>query len=265
MEHYLDINRKTWNEKVKSHLESDFYDVASFIKGKNSINDIEKKLLGNVEGKSILHLQCHFGQDSLSLQRMGAQVTGVNFSIEAINAANELKTQLHLETEFLFTDIYTLPDIHQKKYDIVFTSYGTIGWLPNLEKWANVVRHFLKSDGVFIMADFHPVVWMYDNNFEKIHYSYFKSEAIVEEEAGTYAAKEAAISTCSITWNHGLAEIFMALKSAGLALDEFYEYDYSPYNCFNGAEMYDDGKYRIKSMGNKIPMVYSLKARISSF
>ncbi len=265
MDEYLEINKKTWNDKVQSHLQSNFYDVDSFIKGQNSLNEIELALLGDVSGKSILHLQCHFGQDSLSLQRMGAQVTGVDFSDEAIHAANGLKNLLQLGSDFLCSDIYTLPFIHKKKYDIVFTSYGTIGWLPDLDKWAEVIGSSLKPDGIFVMADFHPVVWMFDDNFEKVRYAYFKSDPIVEEEKGTYADKEATIHTTSITWNHSLAELFGALKHAGLCVDEFYEFDYSPYDCFNKTEALGDRKYRIKAFGNKIPMVYSLKARVGTF
>jgi 2-polyprenyl-3-methyl-5-hydroxy-6-metoxy-1,4-benzoquinol methylase len=256
---YLEVNKKTWNEKVEHHVGSDFYDVDSFLNGKNSLNDIECSLLGDVTGKSILHLQCHFGQDSLSLQRMGASVTGVDFSEEAIKNAIEFNHKMALDAKFICSDIYSLEQKHENKYDIIFTSYCTIGWLPDIDKWASVVRHFLKDDGMFVMADFHPVVWMYDNDFTHVQYPYFKSEAIVEEESGTYADKEAGLNTSSITWNHGLAEIFAAFKKAGLYVDEFREHDYSPYNCFNGMEEYEKGKYRIKVFGNKIPMVYSLK------
>ncbi len=264
MSDYLAINKNTWNTKVQSHLQSDFYNVAAFVNGKNSLNSIELALLGDIADKHILHLQCHFGQDSLSLQRMGAQVTGVDFSEAAIKAANELNDQLLLNAKFICSDLYSLPQNHEDKYDIIFTSYGTIGWLPDLDKWAKLIRHYLRPSGRFIMADFHPVVWMFDNNFEKIQYTYFKSDPIIEDEEGSYADKDAQIKTQSITWNHGLSEIFVALKKAGLIVEEFQEYDYSPYDCFNGTESFEEGKYRIKALGNKIPMVYSLKAKVDS-
>jgi 2-polyprenyl-3-methyl-5-hydroxy-6-metoxy-1,4-benzoquinol methylase len=259
MQDFIEVNKKTWNEKVEHHVGSEFYDVASFLNGKSSLNEIELSLLGDVTGKTILHLQCHFGQDSLSLQRMGAKVTGVDFSEEAIKKAVGLNQKMELDANFICSDIYSLAQKHDGKYDIVFTSYGTIGWLPDLDKWAGVVRHFLKDDGIFVMADFHPVVWMYDNDFTHVQYRYFKSEPIVEVESGTYADKDAGLTTSSITWNHGLAEIFAAFKNAGLYVDEFFEHDYSPYNCFNSMEEYEKGKYRIKAFGNKIPMVYSFK------
>lgn len=261
MENYIEVNKKTWNEKVVHHIGSSFYDVASFLNGKSSLNEIELSLLGDVKGKTILHLQCHFGQDSLSLQRMGAEVTGVDFSDEAIKNAIELNQKMDLDAKFICSDIYTLDQKLDEKFDIVFTSYGTIGWLPDINRWAAVVRHFLKEDGSFIMADFHPVVWMYDNDFTHVQYPYFKSEPIVEVESGTYADKEAGLTTSSITWNHGLAEIFAAFKHAHLYVDEFYEHDYSPYNCFNGMEEFEAGKYRLKIFGNKIPMVYSFKVK----
>jgi 2-polyprenyl-3-methyl-5-hydroxy-6-metoxy-1,4-benzoquinol methylase len=113
---------------------------------------IELELLGNVKGLSILHLQCHFGQDSLSLARMGAHVTGIDLSDKAIKTAQELNAELHLNAEFICSDIYDLPQHLNKQFDIVFTSYGTIGWLPDLNKWAQIIHHFLKPEGKFIFV-----------------------------------------------------------------------------------------------------------------
>lgn len=133
---YLDINRKSWNERVDTHLSSEFYDMPGFLAGKNSLNEIELELLGDVSGKSILHLQCHFGQDTLSLARIGAKTTGVDLSDKAIEAAKKINNEMNLDSEFIASDVYNLPKVHNKKYDIIFASYGTIGWLPDLDKWA---------------------------------------------------------------------------------------------------------------------------------
>lgn len=255
---YIKLNKATWNDKVDVHMASEFYDVAGFVNGKSTLNDIELALLGDVSGKKILHLQCHFGQDTISLARMGAQVTGVDLSDKAIGRAKELAQKLNLEATFVCCDIYEAPTLIAEKFDIVFTSYGTIGWFPDLEKWANVVSHFLKPNGQFIMADFHPVVWMFDNDFETVFYNYFNVEPIIENETGTYADKQAAIETKTITWNHPISEILNSLIQNGLEINSFDEHDYSPYNCFNQTEEFEKGKFRIKHLENKIPMVYSI-------
>lgn len=257
---YIAINKQTWNNKTAVHIDSEFYDNDNFLKGKSTLNSIELELLGAISGKKILHLQCHFGQDSLSLTRMGAKVTGIDLSDVAIEKAKSLAKQLELDTDFICSDIYELPHHLKDKFDIVFTSYGTIGWLPDMDKWAKVVSHFLKPDGKFIMADFHPVVWMYDNDFNNVFYYYFNVEPIIEEEFRTYADKNAKIETKTISWNHPISEILNALISNGLELNQFNEYDYSPYNCFNNTEEFEKGKFRIQPFENKIPIVYSILA-----
>jgi len=257
---YIEINKKTWNNKTEVHVTSDFYDNESFLNGKSTLKDIELQLLGDITGKKILHLQCHFGQDTLSFARMGAKATGVDLSDKAIEKAREFNTQLGLETQFICCDLYDLPNHLNEQFDIVFTSYGTIGWLPDLDKWAKVVSQFLKPNGKFVFAEFHPVVWMFDNDFKEVFYSYFNVEPIVEEETGTYADKNAPIETKTITWNHPTSEVLNALIQNGLELNSFNEYNYSPYNCFNETEEFESGKFRIKHLENKIPMVFSLVA-----
>lgn len=257
---YISINKATWNNKTDVHIASEFYDVEGFLKGKSTLNDIELSLLGDVTGKKILHLQCHFGQDTLSLARMGAKVTGLDLSDKAIERAREFAQKLNLDASFVCCDIYEAPNFINEKFDLIFTSYGTIGWLPDLGKWANVISHFLKPNGKFIMADFHPVVWMYDNDFKEVFYSYFNIEPIIEEETGTYADTEAELHSKTVGWNHPISEILNSLLKSGLELNQFNEYDYSPYNCFNQTEEFEKGKFRIKHFENKIPMVYSILA-----
>ncbi len=260
MKDYINLNKHAWNNKTDVHIDSAFYDNENFLKGKSTLNSIELELLGDISGKSILHLQCHFGQDTMSLQRLGAQVIGIDFSDKAIAKAKEFNEQLGLETQFICCDIYDLPNHLDEKFDIVFTSYGTIGWLPDLDKWANVVSRFLNPNGKFVMADFHPVVWMFDNDFREVYYSYFNIEPIIEEETGTYADKKAAIEAKTVGWNHPISEILNSLISNGLSITKFNEYDYSPYNCLNEMEEFEPNKFRIKHFGNKIPMVYAIAA-----
>lgn len=257
---YIEINRQSWNSRIDSHFHSDFYNVESFLKSKSSLNKIELKLLGDIKGKSILHLQCHFGQDTISLDRLGAKVIGVDFSDKAIERAKELSAKTESEAEFVCCDIYDLPKYLNKNFDIVFTSYGTIGWLPDLDKWAKIISRYLKPGGKFIFAEFHPFVWMFDDNFEKIKYNYFNTEAIVETENGTYADRNARITQKNICWNHSISEVVNSLIKNGLEINSLNEFDYSPYNCFNMVIEFEMKKYRIEHLDSKIPMVYTIKA-----
>lgn len=257
---YIEINRKSWNNRTETHLKSEFYDLDNFLEGKSSLNDIELNLLGDIKGKSILHLQCHFGQDTISLERLGANVTGVDLSDKAIESAKQIAKDVNSNAKFICCDIYDLPNHLNEKFDIVFTSYGTIGWLPDLEKWAKVVSKFLKPNGQFVFVEFHPVVWMFDDNFDKIGYRYFNSGAILETENGTYADKKADITQSYVMWNHGISEVLNSLIKNGLEIKSLDEFDYSPYNCFNNTIEFESRKYRVEHLDNKIPMVYSITA-----
>lgn len=257
---YTEINKQAWNKKTDIHFHSDFYDNASFIKGRNSLNSIEIELLGNVNGKSILHLQCHFGQDTISLNRLGAKSTGVDISDKAIEKAKELATLTNSDSDFICCDIYDVPRNVNKKFDIVFTSYGAIGWLPDLNKWGNIISSYLKPGGKFILVEFHPFIWMFDDNFTYIKYSYFNSGPIIESVEGTYADKNSKLVQEYVNWNHSISEVINSLINNNLEINSFNEYDYSPYDCFNNTVELAPGKYRIKNLDNKIPMVYSIVA-----
>ena len=257
---YREINRKQWNERTRVHFDSEFYDNKSFIAGRNSLNSIELKLLGDIQQKRILHLQCHFGQDSLSMARMGAQVTGVDLSDVAINKAIDLAKQMNLKADFICSDVLELPNVHKAQYDIVFTSYGTIGWLPDIDKWASVISHFLKPGGKLVFAEFHPVVWMFSYDFTKVEFGYFNDGVIYEIQEGTYTDGNQNIKNESVSWNHTLSDAFKALKNNGLTIDFFEEYNYSPYNCFENTVETEPGKFMIRGLEGKLPMVYALTA-----
>jgi len=259
--HYIEINRQSWNNRTEAHLKSEFYDMEGFLQGKTSLNEIELNLLGDIQGKSILHLQCHFGQDTISLSRLGATATGVDLSDKAIESARKIAKDTHSDAEFICCDIYDLPNHLDEKFDIVFTSYGVIGWLPDLDKWAKIISSFLKPDGQFVFVEFHPVVWMFDDDFDKIAYRYFNSGAILESESGTYADKNADITQDYVMWNHGLSEVVNSLLKNGLEINVLDEFDYSPYNCFNKTIEFEPKKYRIAHLDDKIPMLYSISAK----
>lgn len=255
---YLEVNRALWNAKTPIHMASAFYDMEGFAAGKQTLKAPELALLGDVRGKRILHLQCHFGQDSLSLARMGAVVTGVDFSDAAIAAARELNERLGLDAQFVCKDIYSLEDDAPGAYDMVFTTYGTIGWLPDVARWARVIARHLRPGGAFVFADFHPVVWMYNSDWSRVIYSYFNKESIVETNEGTYADKNAALNAKEIGWNHSLSEVFQGLSDAGVRVERFAEYDYSPYNCLAGMVETGADRYEIGGLEGKLPLVYSV-------
>ena len=256
---YINTNRTLWNAKVDAHIASDFYANEAFKIHRNTLNSIELDLLGDIKGKKILHLQCHFGQDSLSLASQGAAVVGVDFSEKAIGYAQKLNDELQLDAQFICCNILDLKHHLDQTFDLVFTSYGTIGWLDDLQKWADIVAHFLNPNGSFVMADFHPFLWSFDNDFDRIGYSYFNTKPIVEQEQGTYADRNANINLTSISFNHSLAELFEALLNHHLEIKIFKEFDYSPYNCFNKTTEIAPNKFQIEHLKGQIPMVYALK------
>lgn len=257
---YLELNRQNWNNRVDGHLTSNFYQMDAFRAGESSLKEIELALLGTIEGKNILHLQCHFGQDTLSLARMGATVTGIDFSDKAIREAQNLAAELSIDATFICCDVYNTSEHLSEKFDIVYTTYGTIGWLPDLNKWAKVIFERLKPGGKLIFVDFHPVVWMFDNDFKQVAYNYFQESPIVEEVSSSYADKEIEITDTTITWNHGLSEVYQALQNAGLTINHFSEYPFSPYDCLNDLIEVEPNRFQVKHLVNKIPMVYALTA-----
>ena len=262
MQEYIKTNKALWNKKTAIHIDSNFYDNENFLKGKSSLKEIELALLGDVKGKKILHLQCHFGQDTLSLARMGAQVTGVDLSDAAINQANKLAAQLNLSQQatFICCDVNELDDYLDEQFDIVFTSYGTIGWLPKIDKWGQLIAHFLKPSGQFIFVEFHPVLWMLDDAFKQLAYPYFNTKVFHEEYTTSYTDGAAHAPIMGYSWNHPLSEVFGVLLKNNLSIENFQEYDYSPYACFPNIIENEKG-YQIKSLEGKLPMVYSLVAR----
>jgi len=259
-EDYIHFNSELWDKRTDAHLVSEFYNVPAFLQGASTLNKSELDLLGDISGKTLLHLQCHFGLDTLSLARLGAEVSGVDLSPKSILEAEKLAEQTQLNAKFICSDLYSLPNNLNEKYDIIFTSYGTVGWLPDMNAWANIIARFLKPGGKFVMVDFHPVVWMFDDEFKYIQYSYFNQEVIIEQNEGTYADRNADIKNTSYGWNHDLSEVLNALIQAGLKIEIFNEYNFSHYNCFKHAEKTEDGNYIIQHLGDKIPMMYGIMA-----
>lgn len=257
---YFSTNRDTWNTKVKVHAESDMYDLENFKKGKSSLMPYELVALGDVNGKSLLHLQCHFGQDTLSWSRMGAKCTGVDLSDEGIRLAKKLNKELNLDAQFICCNVLDTSKHVDDKFDIVFTSYGVIGWLPDLKPWGQMIAERLKKGGVFFIAEFHPIVWMFDNLQDPpiLKYGYMQNDVIYEEYEGTYANENSKMISKEYAWNHGLGEVVTALTEAGLHIEYLNEYDESPYDVLPNLVKTDSGMFTTKD--KLYPLIFTLKA-----
>lgn len=257
---YFQINKKTWNEKVKVHSESKMYDLDAFKKGESSLMKYEIDALGDVKGKSLLHLQCHFGQDTLSLNRLGAECVGVDISDEGIDLARKLNEELKLDAEFVCCNVLDTSKFIKETFDIVFTSYGVIGWLPDLKPWGQLIAERLNKGGTFFIVEFHPIVWMFDYLEGKpiMKYAYQQDKTIYEEYKGTYADTDSKMTSKEYGWNHGLGEVITALTEAGLLIEYLVEYDESPYNVLPDLVETNSGMYVTKD--KLYPLIFTLKA-----
>jgi SAM-dependent methyltransferase len=261
----FNTNRNSWNKKVAVHAASDFYNLEGFKQGAESLKAYEIAALGDVKGKSLLHLQCHFGQDTLSWTRRGAKCTGIDISDEGIKLARSLNEELGLDAEFVCCNVLDVSEHISDTFDIVFTSYGVIGWLPDLKPWARMISERLKPGGVFYMVEFHPIAWMFDYQQEppRMIYGYQQKEAIYEEYEGTYANEDnSAIISKEYGWNHGIGEVVTALTEAGLCIEMLKEHEESPYNIFPELVKTENGMFARKD--RLFPLVYEISAKKSS-
>lgn len=263
MEQYFENNRQLWNRRTALHQHTDFYDLSGFKEGKNTLKSVEMEALGQVKGKSLLHLQCHFGLDTMSWERLGARATGVDFSEDSIKLAREIRDELGMSSEFICANIYHLPQLLKQTFDIVFTSYGVICWLPDIQKWAQLVAAYLKPGGIFYMVEFHPVLMMFDEVSGEIKYSYFhEKEPHMQQVEYTYANPEKSLDHREYSWNHSLSDVVNALCDQGLVIQELNEYPFSSYDCFANLEVDAQGYYWEKHRRGKMPLMFSIKAKL---
>ena len=259
---YYEVNKKRWNELVSIHADSEEYDIDGFLAGKNSLHEVELKILGDVKGKSLLHLQCHFGLDTISWSRLEAQATGVDFSDTAIELARELAKKAGTDTSFVCSNVYDLKDNLDGQFDIVFTSIGVLCWLQDMEEWARIITHFLKPGGTFLLVESHPLMWVFDDEGESlsIRYSYWHTHEPMEwNDDGTYANPEAKVENKkSYEWQHTVSEILNSLIKAGLVIQEIGEYPQLPWQYVKKAVQGNDKQYRIP--GDPLPQMWSVKA-----
>jgi len=267
MNTYTQANRKLWNAWTKIHETSEFYDNESFKAGRNSLKPIELEELGDVSGKSLLHLQCHFGQDTLSWARLGAKVTGVDLSDEAIRLAQSLAAEIKLDARFVCSDIYELPNVLYEQFDIVFTSYGVLAWLDDLSRWADIIARHLKSGGSFYMVEIHPFAdtlddWDSEATQLGIRYPYFHPPEPITLTAETSYAEPGAKRTepiINFQWNHSLGEIINALITAGLSIEFLHEFPMTVFQQLPFMEE-QDGWWRLPENLPDLPFLFSVMA-----
>lgn len=268
MNEYMQANRARWNELARLHAEdrTGFYRVQEFKQGKNKLYPFEIAEMGDVTGKTMLHLQCHFGLDTLSWARRGAIVTGIDFSDSAIELARSLAAELGITATFVCANVYDLPDALTGAFDIVYTSRGVLGWLPDLARWAKVIGHFLKPGGMFYITEAHPFAWVFDDRPGVtelcVGYPYFpRSEPIKTDAPGSYADPNAAVThTVEYFWPHSMSEILNALIGAGLRIEFLHEFPFVAWKMLPFMEEDSDGLCRLTGQGSDLPLSFSLKA-----
>ena len=264
----IEINRRNWNERTPIHAAADGYDVAGFKAGRITLTDIEIQELGDVKGKSLLHLQCHFGLDTMSWARLGAEATGVDLSDAAIELANELNAELGLGVRFIRSNVYDLAAALDTEFDIVYTALGALCWLPDLARWGQVIARFLKPGGVFYMLDEHPSgrifapVQSADGVWDlKPERRYFHDPvgSLEQGERNSYAGS-GTLKTPVYEWQHSLSDIVNALTGAGLKLEFIREYPFSFLQALPQMRRREDGWWGLDDYHGNIPFMLSIKA-----
>ncbi|MAC19797.1 MAG: SAM-dependent methyltransferase [Phycisphaerae bacterium] len=259
---HLDANRRHWDERVSLHAASDFYDVKGFLDGESTLRDFETEELGPVSGRSLLHLQCHFGLDSLSWARRGARVTGLDFSRTAIRAAEDLARRSGLDSSFVHGDVLNAARILGRRFDVVYTGLGAICWIDDLERWASQINALLHPGGTFYLVEFHPFTDVFGERDLTVEASYFNGGTPLRvEETGTYADPAAETTeNLSFTWTHPVSTVINRLVESGLRLDRFEEHDYTIFPRFESLTP-DPGTdvHRFPVGHPKLPLMYSLR------
>lgn len=265
MDPYVAKNRALWDEWAEINYRSPFYAVESFQANPTPLDADVRAGLGDVTGKSVLHLQCHFGMDSIRLKLAGAaSVVGIDFSPVAIAKARELASAMAIDVRFVETDVYELPAVLDETFDLVFTSYGVIGWLPDLTPWGQLIARYLRPGGRFFLIEGHPTMWMFDGTASSLvlKYPYFRQREPIalEPSTGTYADPTATFTHTEYSWPHELSETINALTTAGLRLDEMREYRHVVWQAFPFLVERSPGTFVLPGHMPQLPMMFSLRA-----
>jgi len=267
---WLRANRASWDEQVGVHLGPRGYDLSRLRAGSGRLNAIEEAELPVVRGKRVLHLQCHFGADSLTLAQRGAEVVGLDFSAAAVEAARALASELGLSdrARFVQAEVYDAPQAVPLPhgFDLVFVTWGALCWLPDIRRWAETVATMLGPGGSLYLADAHPAAYVFDDDRRSpqglpgIFAPYFSREPVVTEDLRDYADPEARLASATIyTWIHPLGEIVTGLIRSGLALEWLREHDAIPWRMFEVLVEDASGLYRWPDKP-WLPLAFSLSA-----
>ena len=270
MDKYFETNKEHWNAATPLHLgPGEVYDIEAFRKGESTLLPIERELLGNVSGKAILHAQCHIGVDSMSLARIGARVTGVDFSEEAIRSARALNDDCGLHCQFICCNIYDLPSHLEEQFDIVFASYGVLCWLPDLDLWCHILADRLRPGGTFVLVDGHPFSFCVkvgpNDAHPRISGNYFSDGTPQfghpdEEGDFDYHATSISVGKATYEWTHTVSDIVNAVARAGLAIQFFGEYPALPYRLYPEMTKGADGLFRLPPERALYPLLFSVRA-----
>jgi SAM-dependent methyltransferase len=262
---WLKLNRAHWDERVPINVASEFYDVEGFIDGSHhtTLQPFEIDEVGDVAGKTVVHPQCHFGKDTLSWARLGATVTGIDFSAPAVEAAAEVAVRAGLEAEFLVGDVYDAPTlVGGRTFDVVYTGFGALNWLPDIHRWAGVMASLAAAGGMLYLAEFHPVHGIFGDDDLTVTYPYFKAEPFVWDEPGSYADLTAdTTNNRTIEWAHGLGEVVSAVIDAGFTVELLHEFDYTLFPRWPFLVKQGRDAYRLPEGTPSLPLMYSLRAR----
>ncbi len=270
MENWIDVNRQNWDERAEPHAKSADYAVEEFVADPARLSDVVRfdlPRLGEVNGLQGLHLQCHIGTDTLSLHRLGARMTGLDFSGVALEQARSLAQRTGADITYVQGEVYETPNLLPPgEFDLVFTGIGALCWLPDIRRWADVVAQMLRPGGRLFIREGHPVLWSIDETREDaldLRYAYFeRAEPDVFENESTYVETDHAFQHTRIaSWNHGLGEIVTALMDAGLHLTMLVEHDSVPWNGLpNRMDALPGGEYRLSDRPWRLPHSYTLQA-----
>jgi SAM-dependent methyltransferase len=266
---YRDENRANWDERVPAHVASAFYCVPRFLAEPDYLSDVvqfDRALLGDIAGLRGAHLQCHIGTDTVSLARLGASMTGLDFSGPAVEAATRLAAATGADATFVQSDVYAAANVlGAGAFDLVYTGIGALCWLPDIRRWARVVAALVRPGGRLFIREGHPMLWTMDDRDDDllVKYPYFEQpEPLTWTEGGTYVDTDVIFTqNVSHEWNHGIGEIVSALLDEGLALTGLVEHDSVPWNAFPGKmEQIAGGEWRLADRPARLAHSYTLQA-----